>query len=423
MIKDKIRNCLEENIILWQTETNSLPKITFDKYTYKTSNLYVGDPDTEGRIQWQYTPVSRILDFSDLEMENHVVLPQDLKDYYNAYFFLELHGFIDGECISFDPLDEMDDVLENLAYFMSGEEDERFGTTDFIVLGIYGHTYPFGISKIGGGQVVAIMEDNEEYVLAESLYELFTRLKIANPKLGWYSILTRIEQKDDDSDSFIGGKPCIPADISLPICKVCGEPLTFFFQVAFPKGHIWEGKSLAFFYCTSTYYKHDAHEWFPPMLLANDGADVSCKELEPNHYQTLFKVYFFDTKDGVLREEYHEKVMYQRIDWKPCRRRDKKIPIILAGEPIWMDSFQRERPKSCGGKSMELVLQVADYFNFDKYSDAPPEMKKSYLTNENSFEPRKENNYTLFCDFNRVFLWGTNDKEEPVFGINVQSDV
>ena len=66
MIKDKIRNCLEENIILWQTETNSLPKITFDKYTYKTSNLYVGDPDTEGRIQWQYAPVSRILDFSDL---------------------------------------------------------------------------------------------------------------------------------------------------------------------------------------------------------------------------------------------------------------------------------------------------------------------------------------------------------------------
>ncbi len=423
MIKDKIKNCLEENIILWQTEANSLPKIKFDEYTYEKSNLYVGDSDTEGRIQWHYTPVSRILDFSDLEMESHIVLPQDLKDYYNAYFFLELNGFIDGECISFDPLDEMDDVLENLVYFMSGEEDEKFGTTNLIILGIYEHKYPFGISKIGNGQVVAVMEDNEEYVLAESLYELFTRLKVANPQLGWYSILTCIEQKDDDSDSFIGGKPCIPADISLPTCKVCGEPLTFFFQVAFPKGHMWEGKSLAFFFCTSTYYKHDAHEWFPPILLANDGEDVSFKELESNSYQTLFKVYFFDTKNGVLREDYHEKVMYHRIDWKPGRRRDKKIPIILAGEPIWMDSFQRERPKSCGGKNMELILQVADYFNFEKYPDAPPEMKKSYIANKNSFQPRKENNYTLFCDFNRVFLWGTNDKEEPVFGINVQSDV
>ncbi|HBV81214.1 MAG TPA: hypothetical protein DEB74_00145 [Lachnospiraceae bacterium] len=423
MIKDKIKNCLEENIILWQTEANSLPKIKFDEYTYEKSNLYVGDSDTEGRIQWHYTPVSRVLDFSDLEMESHIVLPQDLKDYYNAYFFLELNGFIDGECISFDPIDEIDDVLENLAYFMSGEEDEKFGTTNLIILGIYGHKYPFGISKIGNGQVVVVMEDNEEYVLAESLCELFTKLKVANPQLGWYSILTSIEQKDDDSDSFIGGKPCIPADILLPTCKVCGEPLTFFFQVAFPKGHMWEGKSLAFFFCTSTYYKHDAHEWFPPILLANDGEDVSFKELESNSYQTLFKVYFFDTKNGVLREDYHEKVMYHRIDWKPGRRRDKKIPIILAGEPIWMDSFQRERPKSCGGKNMELILQVADYFNFEKYPDAPPEMKKSYIANKNSFQPRKENNYTLFCDFNRVFLWGTNDKEEPVFGINVQSDV
>ena len=56
---------------------------------------------------------------------------------------------------------------------------------------------------------------------------------------------------------------------------------------------------------------------------------------------------------------------YQRIDWKEGRRRDKKVPIILA----------------------------------------------------------EENNYTLFCDFNRVFLWGTIDKQNPVFGINVQSDV
>ena len=67
---------------------------------------------------------------------------------------------------------------------MSGEEDEKFGTTNLIILGIYGHKYPFGISKIGNGQVVVVMEDNEEYVLAESLCELFTKLKVANPQLG-----------------------------------------------------------------------------------------------------------------------------------------------------------------------------------------------------------------------------------------------
>jgi hypothetical protein len=47
-------------------------------------------------------------------------------------------------------------------------------------------------------------------------------------KQGWNSILTKIEQ--DNSNSFIGGKPCIPKDELLPICKICGEPLTFFFR-------------------------------------------------------------------------------------------------------------------------------------------------------------------------------------------------
>ena len=37
-------------------------------------------------------------------------------------------------------------------------------------------------------------------------------------KQGWNSILTKIEQ--DNSNSFIGGKPCIPKDELLPICNI-----------------------------------------------------------------------------------------------------------------------------------------------------------------------------------------------------------
>lgn len=421
MIKEKIKNCLEANVALWQMEANSLPKVNYDEDTYEESNLYIGEPDDEGRIQWKYAPVNRILDFSELEMKYNIHLSEDLKAYYNAYFFLELKGFINNECISFNPLYEAVDVLENLDYFLSGEED--YEITDFIILGTYGHKYPFGINKTGNGQVVVLNDGNEEYVLAESLDKLFSLLKIENPRKGWYSVLTKTEQWQDDSSSFIGGKPCIPANVSLPVCKICGDPLTFFFQVAFPQGHMWEGKSLAFFFCTSTYHKHDNRDWFPPSLIAEDGADVPAEDLAPDNYQTLFRVFFFDTQDGILREDYSEKVMYQRIDWKLGKRRDKKIPIILDSEPIWMDSFQRERPKSCGGKNLQLVLQVADYFNFEKHSDAPPQMDRSYMVGEPPFHPRKENDYTLFCDFNRVFLWGTDDIEHPVFGINVQSDI
>lgn len=72
-----------------------------------------------------------------------------------AFFFLELRGFIDNECISFKPLDETVDVLDNLEFFLGGEEDGESETTNFFVLGLYAHKYWFGISKFGKGQVVA----------------------------------------------------------------------------------------------------------------------------------------------------------------------------------------------------------------------------------------------------------------------------
>lgn len=422
MVAENIKRCLEENITLWKNEADSLPKIEYDEDMCEGADLHKGRPDKDGRIQWHYAPADRTIDFSEFEKEHHVKLPEDLKEFYNAYFFLELRGFIGGECIMFDPLYAEIDVLENLEAFLSGEEDDDFGTTDFIVLGVYAQKYLFGIAKSGKGRVVALTEDGEQ-ALAESLGGLFEKLEIGSPRQEWHSVLKNAEQSKDDSSSFIGGKPCIPADIPLPVCKVCGDPLTFFFQVAFPKGHMWEGKSLALFFCDSTYYKHDGQDWFPPVMLADDGADLPAEALEPENYQNLFRAYFFDTKDGVLREDYKEKVKYQRIDWKEGRRRDKKIPIILAGEPIWMNSYQRERPRSCGGKKLELVLQVADNFNFEIYPDAPAELEKNYMGKNPPFKPREENNYTLFCDFNRVFLWGTADKENPVFGINVQNDI
>ena len=40
-----------------------------------------------------------------------------------------------------------------------------------------------------------------------------------------------------------------------------------------------------------------------------------------------------------------------------------------------------ERPISYERKNMELVLQVADYFNFEKLDDASPEMVETYEKN------------------------------------------
>ena len=94
---------------------------------------------------------------------------------------------------------------------------------------------------------------------------------------------------------------------------------------------------------------------------------------------------------------------------------------ICGKENLWhfFTAFGMEHPISYERKNMELVLQVADYFNFEKLDDASPEMQETYKK-KNPFTARKENNYTFFCEFNRVYLWGTAEKEHPSFWLNVQ---
>ena len=94
MVAENIKRCLEENIALWKNEAGSLPKIEYDEDMCEGADLHKGRPDKDGRIQWHYAPADRTIDFSEFEKEHHVKLPEDLKEFYNAYFFLEFRRFI-----------------------------------------------------------------------------------------------------------------------------------------------------------------------------------------------------------------------------------------------------------------------------------------------------------------------------------------
>ena len=242
-------------------------------------------------------------------------------------------------------------------------------------------------------------------------------------KQGWHSILRPGVQ--GSSTSFIGGKPCIPPSVPLPVCKICGEPLTFFFQVAFPERHMWAGKSLAFFFCTS-YQKHTSGLWAPPEIHPTDMNNFAIPdgELDVVTYQTLFRAIVFDTVDGVLRREYKEQVAYQEISWKASKKKDKSVPIILGGEPIWIGhrNYPQRQPASYQGRPIGLILQVAEYFNFEHLPGALPETCKTFRP-ELPYIPRENNDYTLFCEFNRVYLWGPEALSTPVVYINVQNDI
>ena len=188
---------------------------------------------------------------------------------------------------------------------------------------------------------------------------------------------------------------------------------------------MWAGKSLAFFFCSS-YQKHESGLWMPPeihptemnLFAIPDGA------LDVEVYQTLFRAIVFDTLDGAMREDYQERVVYQEIIWKPNKKKVKSVPIILGGEPIWIGyrNYPKRQPASYQGKPMDLILQIAEDFNFEKLPDAPPEMNKCFQQNI-PFAERTQADYTLFCEFNRIYLWGPKDPSNPVVYINIQNDI
>ena len=84
--------------------------------------------------------------------------------------------------------------------------------------------------------------------------------------------------------------------------------------------------------------------------------------------------------------------------------------------------YGKERPASYGGKPMGLLLQVAENFIFVMLPDSPPEMKKTHIV-ISFFKERTQPDYTLFYEFNRVYLWGPEDPSDPVVYINVQNDI
>lgn len=62
MFQEILKNYIDAFFEDWK----SLPKLPYDED--EPSSLYVGEIDEEGWIEWQYVPVDRILDFSELEI-------------------------------------------------------------------------------------------------------------------------------------------------------------------------------------------------------------------------------------------------------------------------------------------------------------------------------------------------------------------
>ncbi|GIN58212.1 hypothetical protein [Lederbergia ruris] len=216
-------------------------------------------------------------------------------------------------------------------------------------------------------------------------------------------------QKENDL-SFIGGQPRIPEDLDIPHCQLCGAEQTFFFQIAFPEGHSWQGFSMAVFQCTSC---ADEEEQIPEMLqVPLKGADIPKDFLK--NYQRHFKLEVFRTKDAIKpREDYEEKILFRRWLLEPTTKNDEMNKV--GGQPTWL--LEDEAPATYNGEApMTFLMQLSEGFQFDLVKDAPAQIRIGLRGNP---EPSPNRYYELFLA-NQLYFFGTMEMTDPLVYVLTQ---
>jgi hypothetical protein len=203
-------------------------------------------------------------------------------------------------------------------------------------------------------------------------------------------------------ETFIGGKPKLFSNEKIPVCKLCGIEQTFFFQVAFPVGHIWEGLSLAVFACTAC---ADRDHLIPEMLkVPFSEADIPDGFLES--YQTNFRFLVFRTAGSSVVSSYSERVTFREV--RLARVMSPNEPgCKIGGVPNWL--LEAESPKSYAGRtSMFFLLQLGRRHEFEILADAPQQIT---LGLDRKPKPSNLGYYELFIG-NAIYLFGTKSQNE-----------
>ena len=159
--------------------------------------------------------------------------------------------------------------------------------------------------------------------------------------------LKRKRESQADQSSFVGGKPHLPEEQSIPTCELCGNSQSFMFQVAFPLNEIWGGRSIAVFFCV-----HCADEdFFSPEMLPDHLHECLIPDGFLTSYQRNFAFLVFPTAEAMIVRNYEEQVAFRAIEFVE-NRADAEFGKI-GGSPEW--ELENEAPASYGAVAMEFL--------------------------------------------------------------------
>lgn len=172
MIKENLKIYLDKYFEAFKKIFGHNPTVPYDED--EESSLWIGEMDDEEYIQWMYLEKETVTDFSNLEKEIGLVLPEQLKEFYNSYYFLELQGFCDGEHVYFDSVSDTRDIINDLHI-------EEVNEKNYLHMGIYSNMDLELCMEIETGKMVSVdyegdLEEVRVDVIADSLEELLKKM-------------------------------------------------------------------------------------------------------------------------------------------------------------------------------------------------------------------------------------------------------
>jgi hypothetical protein len=218
--------------------------------------------------------------------------------------------------------------------------------------------------------------------------------------------LSRRCEPQDGQRSYIGGKPSLPPRVKVPVCGLCGQDQTFMFQVAFPSGAEWNGRTLSCFSCT----RCADRRFLIPVMLEDQRRGFNIPAQFLKSYGINFTFLVFPTDKAVIAHDYTEQVSFSALQMK----RGSKPGDFgkIGGVPDWI--LEDESPATYNSKiPMLFLLELKPSLLFPMAEGALPQVKLNLFGHP---APSRLDHYKLFLG-NAIYFFGTSRGKPIVYAV------
>ncbi len=217
------------------------------------------------------------------------------------------------------------------------------------------------------------------------------------------------EHQDGSARSFVGGRPMLPPGVVIPVYAGTGTPMTFFFQVAMPAGHRWQGWIVSVFAVTDHAERGACIPDLPSPLA---GAALTTAFF--TRYQRFFRLLVFEGGGAEPVHAYAEKVAFHALHRSDEVPDDAVAFGRIGAAPWWL--LGDEAPASFEGRSdaIAFLFQSVEDYEFATVPGAPRQRALAYNGIPGATEDSSTPEYDLFVA-NALYLFGIEAAERLIY--------